>query len=695
MLRHISLKPIYSAVPLLRIFLCMFLCLLLLPATSEAATKSTRYAIVVMSSPGTNLKWEAKKHSLFTGKTFFVEQTTVKGKAWERLCLGYFDSHKQAASLQNKIQKIYPGAWIIKVPNESVKSTSIKSPVSSEPKKSAASISPAIPVAITSVQSEQQFGNLMQRAKTDFRKQDYASAIRYLTALTEAGNHKDSQEALELLGLARQRNGQQAHAVAIYEKYLKLYPDSDGASRVSQRLAGLLTASSEPRKKIHEATEAEEINDVNTYGSLSQFYLNNRTTTDDIGTITTLSQLNTFLEVTTLQKTNRFDQRYQLTADHAYDFIDDEDASEFRFIETYYELSYRKTGTSGRFGRQLLRIGGIHKRFDGLSAGYQINPDMRLSFLGGLPVDVDNKTSINKDKSFYGFTFETGTFLNHWDMNLFYFDQKVDGLQDSIRVGTEVRYYDKTKSIFGIVDYDTFYKELNILQLNANFRLAHGRTAYLNAFMRKTPLLETSNALIGRPEETIEELKETLNVEQIYQLARDRTANSQSITAGGTQPINEKYQASADITLYQVDDTVASEGDTVIPEGTLATEGTTSYFINTQLIGNSLFLKYDTNVLGIRYNNTDSSNTISFIVNSRFPLTRTWRINPRLQYDYRKRSDDRSQDKLRAALKMDYRYLNKARFDFEIGYDETFETVNGQDLGNSNLFFIMGYRWDF
>ncbi len=458
--------------------------------------------------------------------------------------------------------------------------------------------------------------------------------------------------------------------------------------RVSQRLAGLLTASSAPRKKIHEVTEAEEINDVSTYGSLSQFYLNNRTTTDDIGTITTLSQLNTFLEVTTLQKTNRFDQRYQLTADHAYDFIDDDDSSEFRFIETYYELSYRKTGTSGRFGRQLLRIGGIHKRFDGVSAGYQINPDMRLSFLGGLPVDVDNKTSINKDKTFYGFTFETGTFLNHWDMNLFYFDQKVDGLQDSTRAGTEVRYYDKTKSIFGIVDYDTFYKELNILQLNANFLLAHGRTAYLNAFMRKTPLLETSNALIGRPERTIEELKKTLNVEQIYQLARDRTANSQSITVGGTQPISEKYQASADITLYQVDDRVASED---IP----ATESTSNYFLNTQLVGNSLLLKHDTVVLGIRYNHTDFSNTISLIANTRFPITRSWRINPRLQYDNRKFSDDRSQDKLRAALKMDYRYLNKARFDFEIGYDETFETVNGQDLGNNNLFFIMGYRWDF
>ena len=51
--------------------------------------------------------------------------------------------------------------------------------------------------------------------------------------------------------------------------------------------------------------------------------------------------------------------------------------------------------------------------------------------------------------------------------------------------------------------------------------------------------------------------------------------------------------------------------------------------------------------------------------------------------------------KLRALLRTDYRYLNKVLFEFDIGYDETFETDNGQDLGNNSLFFLLGYRWDF
>jgi len=528
----------------------------------------------------------------------------------------------------------------------------------------------------------------MKRARSDFKAKKYTSAIRYLSALIAAGDHKYSQEALELLGLSRQRKGQNAHAVAAYEKYLGRYPDSDAADRVRQRLAGLLTASKGPRKKLR-MTTVEEKDETTTYGSLSQFYRANRTSTDDIGTLTTLSQLITFLDVTTLQRSAKFDHRYQFTSDHTYDFINNANNAEFRFIETYYEISYRKTGSSARFGRQALRIGGILKRFDGVSAGYQITPDMRLNVLGGYPVDIGNTSSINKNKNFYGFTFETGTFLQHWDMNLFYFDQQYDELEDRRSAGTEARYHDNTKSLFGMVDYDLFYKVINILQLNANIQLDHGRTAYVNAFMRKTPILATSNALIGRQEKSINELKKVLNIEQIYQLARDRTANSQTITVGGSQPLSKRFHVTADVTLSRVGDTVASGG---VP----STPGTgTDYFLSTQLVGNNLLVKRDTGVLGIRYYATAPSNTISLIANSRFPVTRKWRINPRLQFDIRKQSNGRSQEKLRAIFKTDYRYQNKARFDFEIGYDKTTEHTNGQSLGHNSLFFTLGYRWDF
>lgn len=274
-------------------------------------------------------------------------------------------------------------------------------------------------------------------------------------------------------------------------------------------------------------------------------------------------------------------------------------------------------------------------------------------------------------------------------MNLFFFDQSIDNIDDQSSVGTEVRYNDRTKSLFGMVDYNLDFKEFNILQINANLLFDRGRAAYMNAFMRKTPPLATSNALIGRPEGSIEELLQNLNIEQIHQLARDRTANSSTITLGGSQPISEKFQANADITFSKVDGTVASGGVPATPSTGI------DYFISTQIVGNNLILKRDTGVLGIRYLDSELSNTWSFIANTRIPISRNWRLNPRLQYDIRKITDGRSQNKFRALVRTDYRYLNKIRLDFEIGYDDTSEEINGQSLGSNNLFFTAGYRWDF
>jgi len=677
--------------------ICTALLIIQLIALSDvqAAGKSSSYVIVLASAPGTNLKWQPKTSTLLEGRTVYVTQTTVKGKPWERLNLGFYSSRQKAVRVLNDVQQLYPGAWLREASAGEIKAASNNAlivPVSkiSAP-KSTTTTKKQTPVSNKSSLTDKQLDSLMQRAKNDFKKQDYSQAIRYLTAILAAGDHKYSMEALELLGLSRQRKGQNAHAAAIYKEYLEKYQTGDGTIRVKQRLSGLLTSTQAPRKKIHmEADEKEQKGRMTTYGSFSQFYRNDTSKVDGLdGSITTLSQLITFLDLNTTYQTPNFDQNFRFTADDTYDFLDDDDKNSFRFIEAFYDLSSRKSGTSGRFGRQALRIGGILKRFDGISAGYQFTPNMRLNALAGYPVDIDNKTSINQHKSFYGFIFETGTFLQNWDMNLFFFDQDIDGINDRTSTGTEVRYNDNTKSIFGMIDYDLNFNEVNILQLNANLLFDRGRTAYMNAFLRKAPVLATSNALIGQTASSIEELQQTLSIEQIHQLALDRTADSSTITVGGSQPISEKFQANADITFSKVDGTEASGG---VP----ATPSTgTDYFISAQIVGNNLILKRDTGVLGIRYLDTEQSDTWAFIANTRFPVSRNWRINPRLQYDIRTSSDGRSQNKFRVLVRTDYRYLNKVRFDFEIGYDDVSEDTNGQSLGTNNLYFMLGYRWDF
>jgi tetratricopeptide (TPR) repeat protein len=653
---------------------------------------SGRYSIALAAAPGVDLKWNPADLAAFEGYTLYVTQITVKKKPWERLCMGYFNTRNQAAAKLKEVRSSYRGAWISdtvpatqqRIIKSSTSRRSSSAPVTSRDQSNV----PATEIRKGNNLSESQLEDLMLRAKTSIKKEDYSQAVRYLTAVVEAGEHQYSPEALELLGLARQRKGQNAHAAAIYEKYLEKYPTSEGATRVQQRLSGLITATRDPRDEIRMESDASS-NRLDTFGSFSQYYRNDRATSDGIDTVTVASQLISFIDATSIARTLNYDHQFRLISDHTYDFEADEDASEFRFVEMYYDLNLKKSGSSGRIGRQRLPIGGLLRRYDGISAGYQINPDMRINLLGGYPVEIDNKTSINSKKTFYGITFETGLFFEHWEMNLFYFDQSYDGLDDGTNIGTEIRYKDKTKSIFGMIDYDTFYKEINTVQFNANLLFDHGFTAYLNAFMRKTPFISIENALIGRPEQSIEELQQNLDIEQIYQLARDRTADSENITVGGAKQLSEKFRVNADITFSRLDGTIASGGVPATPE-----KGT-DFLISAQLVGNNLLMDRDTGVLGIRYYDTDYADTLSFIGNTRFYITREWLINPRLQYDIREISDGRSQNKLRALFRTDYRIRNLARLDFEVGYDDITDDGISSTLATNYLYFTLGYRLGF
>jgi len=669
----------------------LLICFVYLISGHPAFAAGPSYAIVLASKPGTDNQWKPKPNDLFDGYKVYVSQIVVKGRAWQRLNLGFFSTRDQAAVYAKKLQSAYPGAWVNTVDSNEVtlagKTALFATTATISSPTSAPAPAAAKPGSVSGL-SDEQLNSLLQRAKTEFTAKNYAQAIRYFSAIVSSGDNKYSREALELLGLSRQRNGQEAHARDLYEKYISLYPEGEATDRVKQRLSGLLTETAAPKQSLSMRSE-KPASESETYGSISQFYSNDTTTTSDAGSINTLSRLITFFDITNIRKSIDYEHRFQFTADDSYDYLETGNKNEFRYVEMYYDFSFRSTGSSFRLGRQTLRTGGLYTRYDGASAGYQITPDMRFNLLGGYPVETDNKSSINEHKKFYGASFETGTFFNFWDMTLYHFRQTVDGIDDHISTGTEVRYRDRALSVFGLLDYDSLFDVVNIAQLNANLLMAGGRTAYMSAFVRKAPILSTSNALIGRTETSIEELLTTLNIEQIYQLARDRSANSETITLGGSQPLSSNTQLSADLTLSKIGSTAGSGG---VP----ATESTgTDSYLGVQLVKNGLFMKNDTTVFGTRYVGTKTSDTYSLIGNVRLLITREWRINPRLQYDVRKLSDGRRQNKVRSLLRTDYRYHRNTRFDLEIGYDTTDETSNTGAFSNNSLFYNVGYRYDF
>ena len=647
----------------------------------------------------------------------FTTTTKRNGKTWYRLRLGLFSNHAEAKRIATKISGRFPQAWIAKVTkNERIsisdqwaipsrEETKESTPESKHtldttrpadtapatPSKTAPGSKP--PVASIPALSQERLQRIMAEANERFTAGDYSRAIQLYTKVTLLPENESSQHALEYLGLSRERKGQLAHAKSIYEKYLVHYPQGEGTDRVRQRLAGLLTARKDIPEKLRKASTSKDEHQWSFFGGLSQFYYRdeNIPQEDDEDNLVTRSMLSSDLNMEGRLRAKDYDARLRFTGGYDVDFLNDGDGGS-RLSQMFMSASHRILGLSSRLGRQSSSTGGILDRFDGGILSYQAFPILKANIVFGFPVDSTSDTNVDTDKYFYGVNFDLGTIADHWNFNLFAIQQEVDSLTDRQAIGSEVRYLDDTKSFFGLVDYDTYFDSLNTLLLVINWNLPDQTNINLRYDYRSSPILTLSNALIGQDADTIDDLKNIYSTNEMKQLAKDRSSTSQLLTLGGSRPLHEKLQLTGDITVSHISSTDESGGVDAIPSTGY------EYFYNIQFVGSNLIKTGDIAILGVRYSDTSTSNTITGNLNTRYPINTAWRINPRIRADYRRNnSNDGSRFTLSPIMRLEYRLTRRLRFEIEGGgewmttYDEASDTER-QDL---NWFVFGGYRWDF
>lgn len=498
----------------------------------------------------------------------------------------------------------------------------------------------AVPVpAIT----DQRLTRIWEEAEDAMTRRDYGRAVQLYTKLLRGPDHRYTKQALEFLGLARERKGQLAHAKAEYKKYLRLYPKGDDAERVRQRLAGILTARSKPKSKLRSAKRSAEKSewDTQNYGSISQYFTYRQSVTDTEGRETTQSDLLNDLDFTTRLTSERYDLRALFVGGHAFNFIDEADSNESRVSSLYFDGLDRKTSLSGRIGRQTRNTGGVLGRFDGGLIGYRITPRIKLNGVAGLPVVSSNKADFDNDRYFYGLSMDLGPYEKTWNFSLFAINQDVEGINERRAIGGEARYLKGGVSFFSLIDYDITFNDINIALFNGTATLEDKTTVNLAVDYRKSPILLASNALQGQGVESVASLLNTRSAEEVRDLAADRTATSHSVTLGASRPLNEMYQISGDVTATRLSDTEASGG-------VEATDGTNyELFYSTQLTGTNLIKQGDVSIVGVRFSDTKSSKTTTVDLNVRYPINRKWRFNPRLRTDYRFDSADNKGNRIR------------------------------------------------
>ena len=333
-----------------------------------------------------------------------------------------------------------------------------------------------LPPPVSTAEVEARAAELMADASAALDSGHNAIAIERLNQLLMLPPNRQSQQAQELIGLARERGGETAKARAEYELYLRLFPDGEGAARVRAHLAAL----GAPAARAAPRPDRAPVRAVT--GTLSQYYYGGRTkvdtvfntpTTPDRSSFTAIDQssLVTNLDLTLRNRSESSDSRLVLRDTNSWSFLDTT-PSYNRLNAAYYDYRGLQSSFAARVGRQTGLSGGLPSRFDGAIAGLGIAEKWRVNAAAGAPVEYP---AIDSKRRFWATNLEFENLGDAWSGNFFYIDQSVDGVPDRRAVGNEMRYFRDGTSLFSLLDYDTGYGEWNITMLQGTWqtRRAH------------------------------------------------------------------------------------------------------------------------------------------------------------------------------------------------------------------------------
>lgn len=588
-----------------------------------------------------------------------------------------------------------------------------------------------VPAFRPGMDMERYAAELNKLGRAALAAEEHEKAVRIFNALLNLPPNKQSQAAQEMVGVARERNGETAKARAEYEHYLRSYPDGEGAIRVQQRLAALTEATTQVVQE-RGGKKPRKIDETQVYGSIYEYYYGGYSQTkitDKIANTSTKfnnqdqSLLQSAFDVTARYRKDEYDNKFVVRGTHSYDMLalDDSRRNINRLRALYFEHSSQDSYLI-RVGRQPGNSGGVlDYRFDGAWFRYTAVPQfLNINLLAGQPRQFSLETTYVPDdprnfraelkRYFYGANVDIGPLAQAWSGNAYYINQMVNGVVDRRAVGSEIRYSSNGKNAFGLVDYDISYNVLNVAMLNGTW-VTEGTTLTLLADHRRTPYLQTTNALFGTPNASLDVINST-NASLLRDQAKAVTATSDLFLAGLLHAVSKDWQLGGDVRLNKISGTSASNCLVILP-------GTSTLFLNPNaqtdalcslqaLPGTGNIWTYTAQAIGANF--PFESNTVvvnaSYIDNQAYrgqslSLNSLARIGSQLQFDtflifyHQTDSTDVELYRVTPTIRLDYRFLNSWTIEGSAGVEKTMTTSPTQKDSTTRQFFFVGLRWDF
>lgn len=580
---------------------------------------------------------------------------------------------------------------------------------------------------------------------------DAQRAALFFTKAVTIGSGKVKQDAQEMLGLARERAGQLAHAKAEYETYLKLYPKGEDALRVRGRLDGVLASMDEAAQKQFASQQLkrgggaaadakqpanvslpeaqggpvladgkgslpglqitkggtklnfkEVEKDPNAWtweknGSIGQYYYRDDNFSPSDVSSGSLDRHEEYQNETISSgdvyvsgENQNYRVDFRSSVYNEFGLGSQRDQRDTNVGTLYAEGLAKGTGASVRLGRQSKSTGGVFGRFDGGLAGWQVSKSTKLQAYAGSPVYSRAAKPFAEGRYLYGASIDYTFPSEAWAGALYLMEQDIKSVVDRRAVGAELRYAGKNKSIYSAADYDIFYKELNNAYVTGTWNLTEGSSLYATADFRRVPFLLTSNALMGQNETQLSSLVEIFGENEVDELAVDRTATAKTVSLGATRQISKDWQISVDGTVADYSGTPASGGVDEIPDPGI------EYYASAQLTGTNLFKENDVVTFGLRYSNSENSDLYMFDAFLRYPFNDKLRINPRLRLSRRDfKIQDRIQYLVMPSIGARYRLSKSWNFEMEVGarWEHNLSVDGAAD--NLDLLATAGYRYEF
>ncbi|MCJ7838833.1 MAG: hypothetical protein MUP61_06425, partial [Burkholderiales bacterium] len=551
----------------------------------------------------------------------------------------------------------------------------------------------------------------MEEAQLALASQRGVVAAERLDKVLALPPNSQSRLAQALMGEAREYSGELRKAKAEYELYLKRYPDGAEAARVKERLAALNTTMTQTAAATPGGSGLAKPAEWTVYGSFSQYGYRGNSQIETItppppGELTFNSDKLSLQDQNSIISTLDLNARKRdATRDTRIVFRDTDTRNHLegqpqvnRLYNAYFEQTDRKVGYLMRVGRQLGAGGGVFGRFDGVWAGYDVNPTWRVNGVVGRPVEYGTPLT----RSVQGVSVDRQPQLGEPGLSVYYVEQPLEGLDDRKAVGLEGRYFDQRSTVYTMIDYDLNFRSLNIVMAQGNWRSDAGTSYFANIDLRKTPPLSLLTALpaqqvfdpfTGLPifldlRTAISTTAYNLGVSEMRNQASILTATSRLYSIGFNHPLTPRWQLGAD---YRLADITGTDGVGAMPPQ--PGSGASNVYTGTAL-GTSLALPNDALVLNASLIDNPTAFGQAYNLSYVVPY-KVWRFDANFRYYAQSDNQDQKQARISPSLRIAYNWRDSITLEFEAGYENVNETGPLREVHSRRQYFFGGYRWDF